>query len=595
MSGPGEPRQEPSVTSSPRQPPTGCVGKHLGIAHNPIDEYAARPPRLGSRPNDTDQDPSPLDERRAAAPERKGYLSSLDSKVARLYFRAVGTPDGADKSGLIQVTYPTMANTAVDAATTVALANTVFFAGASVDDEGGAALYLLLTVVPFALIAPIIGPVLDRLQHGRRFAMAVSFALRLPLIIMLYVGYDAATNSYRAWALYPSALGIIVLSKSFSVLRSTLIPRVMPPTSNLVRLNSHMKVVGLIGGTLLGGGVAAGTEIGFKTAVQTTSGLSAKDLHLPLALSVGIIAAVWGAYLCMRTPRWIEVTAGEVPTRLSYHHSNKRSNAFRLRQPLSRSALDSSKPRQPLSREILTSWWGNVTIKVMAGFLFLYPVFVAKAQQDVGSRHLGMLGIIGGAATVGTFVGSAATDRFAFSRPAKLVARCTTVVTAAAATTALIGTFYAIAVAALVTSVCSALAKASLDSSLQDGLPDESRASAFGQCESLLQVGWVAGGAAGVLSYTNIRVGFLIISAFLALGLVIAMLIYRGRPLVAGSGGRRSLLPEQESGGTPRTVGSPASRSCSSQSAPSSSENLTAAQPNNWFGSQRRKGRREKC
>ena len=40
------------------------------------------------------------------------------------------------------------------------------------------AIYLLVTMAPFVLVAPVIGPVLDRFRHGRRGAIAGSFALR---------------------------------------------------------------------------------------------------------------------------------------------------------------------------------------------------------------------------------------------------------------------------------------------------------------------------------------------------------------------------------------------------------------------------------
>ena len=65
-----------------------------------------------------------------------------------------------------------MANYASDAALAVALANTLFFSAASAESKGKVALYLLITVAPFALVAPVIGPALDRLQQGRRAAMA---------------------------------------------------------------------------------------------------------------------------------------------------------------------------------------------------------------------------------------------------------------------------------------------------------------------------------------------------------------------------------------------------------------------------------------
>ncbi len=69
------------------------------------------------------------------------------------------------------------------------------------------------------------------------------------------------------------------------------------------------------------------------------------------------------------------------------------------------------------------------------------------------------------------------------------------------------GNLFVAAAATLVTSGAAAIGKASLDASLQDDLPERSRASAFGRSESLLQLAWVAGGATGVLIYTDLWVG----------------------------------------------------------------------------------------
>ncbi len=181
---------------------------------------------------------------------------------SRMYWmvQRAATADGADKSGLTALTWPVMANFAVDAAMAVALANTLFFAAATGESKGRVALYLLITIAPFAVIAPLIGPALDRLQHGRRVALAGSFILRTALALLLILNYDGATGSYPSWVLYPCALAMMVFSKSFSVLRSAVTPRVMPPTIDLVRVNSRLTVFGLLGGTIAGGAVAAGVE-----------------------------------------------------------------------------------------------------------------------------------------------------------------------------------------------------------------------------------------------------------------------------------------------------------------------------------------------
>ena len=336
---------------------------------------------------------------RAAAQRSREMGSRMYDLVQR-----AATADGADKSGLTALTWPVVANFATDAAMAVALANTLFFAAATGESKDRVALYLLITIAPFAVIAPLIGPALDRLQHGRRVALAASFALRTALAVVLIGNYDAATGGYQSWVLYPCALMMMVLSKSFSVLRSAVTPRVMPPTIDLVRVNSRLTMFGLLGGTIVGGGIAAGIEYGCDRLLQ-----------LPGALFVVIAVTVAGAVLSMRIPRWVEETAGEVPTTLSYREGKpRRSLSDEVRRA-------SGALRQPLGRNIITALCGNCTIKVMVGFLFLYPAFVAKAHQASGWEQLAILGIIGVAAGVGNFAGNFASARLRLGRPAVLV------------------------------------------------------------------------------------------------------------------------------------------------------------------------------
>ena len=126
-----------------------------------------------------------------------------------------------------------------------------------------------------------------------------------------------------------------------------------------------------------------------------------------------------------------------------------------------------------------------------------------------------MLGLIGAAAAIGNFAGNFASARLRLGRPSVLAVRCTVAVTAAALAAAVAGNLLAAAIATLITSGSSAIAKAALDASLQDDLPEESRASAFGRSESTLQLAWVLGGALGVLLYTNLWVGFSVVAAVL--------------------------------------------------------------------------------
>ncbi len=496
----------------------------------PLDEDHARRDEPGAGATDRDgigpQDAQRITVTRAAALRSR----EMGSRMYGLVHRAA-TADGADKSGLTALTWPVVANFAVDAAMAVALANTLFFAAASAESKGRVALYLLITIAPFAVVAPVIGPALDRVQHGRRAALAVSFGLRTLLAVLLILNYDGASGSFPPWVLYPCALAMMVLSKSFSVLRSAVTPRVMPPTIDLVRVNSRLMMFGLLGGTIVGGAIAAGVEYACNTLFER-----------PGALYVIVAVTLAGAWLSMRIPGWVESTAGEVPTTLSYHDGSDRLR--RHRHPPLR--IDPETVRQPLGRNAMTALWGNCTIKAMVGFLFLYPAFVAKSHDSSGWEQLQILGLIGAAAGIGNFAGNFTAARLKLGRPAVLVVRCTAAVTAMALATAITGNLLVATAATLVTSASAAVAKASLDASLQKDLPEESRASAFGRSESVLQLSWVLGGAVGVLIYTDLWVGFTVITAILIPGLAQTVLSFNGASLIPGLGGNRPVKVRQE-------------------------------------------------
>ncbi|MFI9506096.1 MFS transporter [Nocardia sp. NPDC052566] len=436
-------------------------------------------------------------------------------------FQRAAKADGADKSGLTALTYATMANFALDASIAVALANTLFFASATAESKSKVALYLLITIAPFAVIAPLIGPLLDRLQRGRRLALATSFAVRAVLAVVLIMAFDT-------WALYPLALGMMIGSKSFSVLKSAVTPRVLPPEIDLVRTNSRLTVFGLVGGTIGAGAVAAAAA-----AIAGSTG----------ALVFATLIAVGGTYLSLRIPRWVEVTEGEVPATLGYHGAHEGTEIL---HPGEESAVPPRKRRQPLGREVVTGLWGNSAIRVLTGFLTFYVAFVAKATEHRPVQQAAMLGVVGVAAAVGNFAGNASGARIKLGRPSLIVLGCT----AACALVALFAVFadnlLGAALATLVAAGASALAKVSLDASIQDDLPPESIASGFGRSETVLQLSWVVGGAAGVLLPTDYWKGFAVVSAILILGLIQTFVSYRGHSLLPGLGGNRPQHAEQE-------------------------------------------------
>jgi MFS family permease len=410
-------------------------------------------------------------------------------------FRRAATADGADRSGLTALTFPVMASNAADAALAVALANTLFFSAATAESKTKVALYLLITVAPFALLAPVIGPLLDRLQRGRRVALSVSFVGRALLALVLAQHFDD-------WLLYPAALGFMVLTRSFGLLKAAVTPRVLPPGMTLTKTNSRLAVFGLAAG-----GVVGSIAVGFVWALGSAG-----------ALWFTATVCLVGAWLCLRIPAWVEVTEGEVPASLLDHGDEQQRSGRR---------------REPLSQHVVVALWGNGTIRILTGFLTLFVAFVVKAQTEHSPwKQLVLVGMVGAAAGAGNVAGNALGARQHFGKPDQVILTCVGIVLSAAVLAALMGDIATAVIVGLVGSTCSSLAKVCQDAVVQQDMSEESRASAFGRAETILQLSWTFGGALGVLLPPVYWLGFTVVSALLLLGTVQTAMAHHGRSLI---------------------------------------------------------------
>lgn len=429
------------------------------------------------------------------------FRSKQLTQQAVAAFRRAAQADGAHESGLTSLTYAVMLNYASSATMAVGLANTLFFSAATAESRTKVALYLLITVAPFALIAPVIGPLLDRVQRGRRIALAVSCVGQGLLSVVMALHFND-------WMLYPAALGTMVLSKSFDVLKAAVTPRVLPSSITLSKTNARLTVFGLAAGAVFG----------------AFGGGLAKMFGSPGALWFTAVLCLADAVLCLRIPAWVEVTEGEVPASLR---------------------AEPNKPkRQPMGRHVVVALWGNGTIRLMTGFLMLFPAFVIKSMEEHSpGRQLLLLGLVGGAAGVGSFAGNAIGARLHFGKPDQVITACLIGALAGGVLAAFTGSVTTAAIAALAASVGSGLAKISLDATIQNDLPDASRASAFGRSETILQLAWVLGGALGVLLPTTFWIGFTVVSVLMAAGLAQTIQTGRGQSLVPALGGFRPTLP----------------------------------------------------
>ena len=124
-----------------------------------------------------------------------------------------------------------------DALVTVALAGSVFVSVSLNAARTRTALGLICTVLPFAVVGPLIGPAIDRLRGGRR-----------GIVFRAAIGRLAACLLMASWIhsllLFPAAFLSLVCSKTHAVAKAALVPGVVEHEDDLVRANSRLAVGG---------------------------------------------------------------------------------------------------------------------------------------------------------------------------------------------------------------------------------------------------------------------------------------------------------------------------------------------------------------
>jgi len=134
-----------------------------------------------------------------------------------------------------------MISLGADALVTVALAGSLFFNISVTAARGRVALSLLLTIAPFGVVAPLLGPVIDRARGGRR-AMIVASAIGRAVACLFMARY------IHSLLLFPAAFLTLVSSKAYTVAKAALVPTVVERNEDLVEANSKLAIGGAIAG-----------------------------------------------------------------------------------------------------------------------------------------------------------------------------------------------------------------------------------------------------------------------------------------------------------------------------------------------------------
>jgi len=439
----------------------------------------------------------------ASASRKTAVVGGKVGKATGKRIRGLTSAQGAGESGLSRLIELGAVNAAGDTAFAVSLAGTVFFAVPSEQARDRVALFLLLTMAPFALMAPLIGPILDRFRHGRRWAIGATLGLRGFLVWSLAA---SMTGSASPW-LYPAALGCLVASKAYGVTRASAVPRLLPKGITLVTANSRISLAGVAGATIGAGIAAAFAAIGPEWSLRWAA----------LVYTIGLVLAI-------RLPNKVDSPAGEEMTGTAGRDARRRA----------------------ITAAVARGIRCNIGLRFVSGFLTMYLAFLLRDEPVSGIDGALAAGAVIAAAGLGNSLGTLLGSLLKARKPEAVVL---VVLLADAAVAILVAVFYGFPILialGLVAGLCSSLGKLSLDAMIQRDVPENVRTSVFARSETVLQLSWVIGGGFGIVLPLIPRLGFGFLAAVL---LVVVFLVIRMKASGRSAPGRDPLKPKPAGGG----------------------------------------------
>ncbi len=357
-----------------------------------------------------------------------------------------------------------------DASVAASLAGSLFFAQPTSAARSDILLYLLLTMAPFAVLSPVMGPILDRFRGGRRIMVIISCLGRA--VLCLAMVQFIIQPSPEGLLIYPLAFGVLVLQKTYSIAKAALVPAIVTDSSQLVRANSRLAIVSLVA-SMVGGAPAFLLQVVF-------------DARFSLAFAVMMFTVA--TFFAFRIPR------------------------TRVVQNATEEKLESEETHQP---SVLLAGSAMAVIRVAVGVIVFLSAFTFK-DDKIG------LAFVLGAYAVGGFIGNAVAP-VARKRVREEVILTTCLLSAGALS--LLGAIaggdiVGAALASLAVATASAAGRVGFDSLLQRDGPDAARGRAFARFETRFQLAWVAGALFGLIPFSEdfglFALGFLLVLAGLS-------------------------------------------------------------------------------
>jgi MFS family permease len=351
-----------------------------------------------------------------------------------------------------------------DTLVTLALAGSLFFSISPNAARGRVALSLALTMAPFAVVAPLLGPAIDRSSTGRKAMVIGSCAGRALACVAMARVLDGLL-------IFPAAFALLVLSKSYAVSKSALVPAAVRSDDELVEANSKLAITGVVAGFLA---------------------------SVPGVLLLQLLSAAWTLALAAAVFTAAAVSALGLPaTRRPSSDTGRHDRA---------PALDP--PPLPLAgspARLAAAAVAMALLRAQVGFLTFLVAF--------GFRHSGAPSWwFGGglaASMASTLAGSAVAPRLRtwVSEERIIIGALVLVAVTGIGMARVEGRLWAAVVAAGV-GLAAGAAKLAFDALVQRDAPPDERGRSFARFEAGFQLVWVIGALLPVLVTTPLRQGY---------------------------------------------------------------------------------------
>ncbi len=376
-----------------------------------------------------------------------------------------------------------------DALVTLALAGSLFFSTPLHAARGRVALTLLLTIAPFAVVAPLLGPIIDKTPGGRRMMVLATAAGRAVACLLM-------ARYINSLLLFPAALLTLVCSKGYTVAKATLVPSAVQRPEDLVEANSKLAVSGALAG--------------FVIAIPGVAILKLSGAAWVLRVDILVFLACAVSAVRLQVTEQQVAVAGPEPEIVGDEGALARTSAReRLR----------AKPLPPGAIQVAAFAMG--TLRSIVGFL----TFLVAFEFRHGHAPAWWYGVVLACSIGGNLIGAAAAPWLRARLQEELILAGAAATVAVAAILAMFfGPLHSRPAASLlagVVGVTAGVAKLAFDALVQRHVPVASQGRAFGRFEAGFQLVWVAGALVPVVIEMSLRSGFLVVTVAAALAAVV--------------------------------------------------------------------------